>query len=262
MSLKFFSKISFLFLLVVSSLTGCTRSISDVDADGKTNQPIFPDRLSALRPEGTLVTFDTLSLLSSGLTKAQLYDLLGAPHFKEGSFGVKEWDYIVNFRTARDMKTCQLKVLFDKKMKAQSYYFLPEECLSAERKEVAPKPVVQKVFSAEALFSFDSASLSHYGRNQISAFINELRSQLSPDTRIQVKGYTDRLGSHTYNRSLSLRRAEGIKDFLVSNGINREVITAFGLGEEQPLVSCSGVNKSKLVSCLAVNRRVVIEVIN
>ncbi|WP_404317368.1 OmpA family protein [Klebsiella oxytoca] len=262
MSLKFTSQLSFFILTVVSLLSGCTRSISDVDAAGKTKQPIFPDSSSAVRSEGALVTLDMLSLLSAGLTKAQLYDLIGAPHFKEGSFGVKEWDYIVKFRTQYGMKTCQLKVLFDKAMIAQSYYFLPADCLSTERAVADPRAMIQKIFSVETLFGFDTANLSLSGKKQISKFVSEVRPQLKSDARIQVKGYTDRLGLPKYNRTLSMRRAEAVKDYLASQGIEPSIVTAFGLGMDKPLVECSGLSKSKLISCLALNRRVVIEVIN
>jgi len=81
-------------------------------------------------------------------------------------------------------------------------------------------------------------------------------------------GHTDSIGSDAYNQKLSVRRAESVKAYLVSKGVEPNRIYTEGKGEKQPVTgdkckkmgASSGKNK-KLVACLAPDRRVEIEVI-
>ena len=52
-----------------------------------------------------------------------------------------------------------------------------------------------------------------------------------PKDRLQVRGYTDDVGTAAYNKKLSERRAESVKSFLASNGVNDTQVTAVGEGE-------------------------------
>jgi outer membrane protein OmpA-like peptidoglycan-associated protein len=59
----------------------------------------------------------------------------------------------------------------------------------------------------------------------------------NPERQITIEGYTDNVGSDAYNRELSQRRADSVRDFLVQSGISADRITARGLGEEYPVAS-------------------------
>ncbi|WP_297202369.1 OmpA family protein [uncultured Pluralibacter sp.] len=257
MYLKSVAKCTLLLGVVASLLSGCTRSLSDVDSAGQTQHPIFPDKESAVFKEGIIVTTERMALLKKGLTKPQLYDLMGVPHFKEGVWGVKEWDYIIKVKENDGLKTCQLKVLFNKDMVAQSYYYLPENCLTAKPSDKMLTVSSEKVFSSEALFNFNSAELRVDGLQEIAEFASELPDNVN----IKVTGYTDRLGSASYNNMLSAQRAEAIKDYLVAQGVERDKIMAVGMGANDPLVECSGNNQAQLIACLSPNRRVTIDII-
>ena len=79
------------------------------------------------------------------------------------------------------------------------------------------------------------------------------------------QGHTDRLGSDSYNQSLSARRAQAVKDYLVDPGaIESGKINATGKGETQPVTTpdqCKGNRpNARLIACLQPDRRVVIEV--
>ena len=73
-----------------------------------------------------------------------------------------------------------------------------------------------------------------------------------------VTGHTDRIGSAEYNQKLSERRANQVKDYLVSQGVDASRLQAVGKGESEPVADCKGVKGKNLVSCLAPDRRVVI----
>ena len=79
---------------------------------------------------------------------------------------------------------------------------------------------------------------------------------LSP---ILVTGHTDSMGKPDDNRKLSLRRAEAVRDYMISQDKNFRV-RVDGLGETRPLVKCDEKKpRAELIRCLAPNRRVEIE---
>jgi outer membrane protein OmpA-like peptidoglycan-associated protein len=60
---------------------------------------------------------------------------------------------------------------------------------------------------------------------------------LHPELKVQVEGHTDSVGSDDFNQTLSEKRAEAVRDFLVSNDVARDSITAKGFGKSRPVVS-------------------------
>lgn len=74
---------------------------------------------------------------------------------------------------------------------------------------------------------------------------------------VMVSGYTDRISSEAYNQKLSERRANEVKAYIVSQGIDASRLQAVGKGESEPVVDCKGVKGKKLIECLAPNPRIV-----
>src|SRR5690606_33177216 len=71
-----------------------------------------------------------------------------------------------------------------------------------------------------------------------------------PDLRVEIAGHTDDTGSAEYNRDLSQRRAETVKDYFVSKGIAEERLIARGYGPDKPI------DPRKTKAARAKNRRV------
>lgn len=67
----------------------------------------------------------------------------------------------------------------------------------------------------------------------------------NPDTRVQVLSHTDDEGDGGFNLRLSQRRADALKEYLMSRGVDPERITAVGRGEEAPLVGSSKHRQSR-----------------
>jgi len=123
------------------------------------------------------------------------------------------------------------------------------------RKELKPIKL-----EADALFEFDSATLTDAGRTRLDEIISQLPDRsMMQDKRITITGFTDKLGPASYNQTLSEKRAQAVHDYLVSRGMRDEAIDARGLGAAQPVVSCEGKRGNALIDCLAPNRRTEIE---
>ncbi|HGM5493352.1 TPA: OmpA family protein [Serratia fonticola] len=243
-------------------LAGCTHSVSQVDSSGTTKNPIFPEPATAVRTEGSFVNLDNLKQVRRGDTKAQLYELIGTPHFKEGVMRVKEWDYIFHFtKVDKSLLTCQYKVLFDSNMKAQSFYFLPQNCLSQLESPKAAEQGAHRDLSAESLFAFGSAVVITSGVAQIADLSANLKNESLDNKRVVITGHTDRFGSEEDNQRLSIARAESVKSLMVENGIPPANIDTEGMGSHEPRVYCPGSRSLSVIDCLAPNRRISVDVI-
>ena len=101
-----------------------------------------------------------------------------------------------------------------------------------------PAPTSEKVtFAADALFDFDKATLKPEGRAKMDDLVSKLAG-VSLEVIIAV-GYTDRIGSDAYNLKLSQRRAQAVKDYLVSKGIEPNRVYTEGKGEANPVKQCA-----------------------
>jgi OOP family OmpA-OmpF porin len=118
----------------------------------------------------------------------------------------------------------------------------------------APKPVPFSI-STDALFDFDSAALKPAGR----AVLDKLGNQLAhADYRsVDITGHTDRIGAPGYNRHLSERRAQAVRDYLADHGLDLRKITTKGVGSSEPNTSksqCDGLRGARFIQCLQPDR--------
>lgn len=127
----------------------------------------------------------------------------------------------------------------------------------------APKPAAQKVtLAADALFDFDKAVLRPEGIAKLDTLTGDIRG-IKLEVIIAV-GHADRFGTDAYNQKLSEKRAEAVKTYLVSKGVEPNRIYTEGKGEKQPITKageCKGPKNKKTIACLQPDRRVEIEVI-
>jgi outer membrane protein OmpA-like peptidoglycan-associated protein len=85
------------------------------------------------------------------------------------------------------------------------------------------------------LFATDRAELKPEGREALAKISGIL--QIAEGYTLSVEGHTDSVGSEDYNLDLSRRRAMSVRDYLISQGLSREHVSAQGLGESQPVAS-------------------------
>lgn len=241
------------------AFAGCTRHVSrNITPQGQAGEVVFPTLDRIVMKEGSFPTREAISQIGSGVTRDQLYDLIGRPHFREG-FKAREWDYLFHFRTGDQVVTCQYKVIFDKDYRGQSFHWSPAGCADMLEKK-APLAQGPKRFelSADALFAFARSGLDDIqpkGRTELASIADQLKA--SKDTIIEVIGHTDRIGSEADNLALSQRRAQTVREFLIQNGVAADGLGAHGVGESEPVKQCSdSLPHDELVACLQPNRRV------
>jgi OmpA-OmpF porin, OOP family len=124
------------------------------------------------------------------------------------------------------------------------------------------KPPQKITLRSDSLFRFDGsdeAAMLPAGRRQLDAVVAGLKD--APAVReLKVTGYADRLGNKAKNQNLSLQRARTVERYLRTHGVTLPII-AMGRGSSNQLVDCRQTARDALVSCLAPNRRVEIELV-
>ncbi len=123
-----------------------------------------------------------------------------------------------------------------------------------------PAPVIEKVtLRSDALFDFDKATIRPDAQSKLNDLVSQIKS-VNLEVVIAV-GHTDRIGSVAYNQKLSVRRAEAVKNYLVSKGVPANRVYTEGKGKSQPVKQCTDKNRKALIACLQPNRRVEVEIV-
>jgi OmpA-OmpF porin, OOP family len=137
--------------------------------------------------------------------------------------------------------------------------------IAAKPAVIPPTVTVGKTrlnFDAKTLFGFDQAVLRPEGQMMLGKLASALKSVSVGQT--VVTGHTDSWGTDAYNDRLSLRRAEAVKAYLVSQGLAASKIMSKGMGERELIVSpaaCKG-TKAARQACEQPNRRVSIDIVD
>src|SRR6476660_4195503 len=101
--------------------------------------------------------------------------------------------------------------------------------------------LVMTLDSKSIRFDFDKANIKPEYRdilNRIAGILMTLKGYT-----IAVYGYTDDIGTQTYNLQLSQRRAEAVRDFLMQTGISPTIMSTKGFGKSDPRVVPKGIRR-------------------
>lgn len=115
---------------------------------------------------------------------------------------------------------------------------------------------------ADQLFVFGKAALTNAARTRLDKdVIGRIAGSCATLEAVVVEGHTDRLGSQQYNQKLSEKRADAVKAYLVSKGVQAGKVETIGMGKTVPAKFCPDVKSRKeLIACLAPNRRAIISI--
>jgi OOP family OmpA-OmpF porin len=95
----------------------------------------------------------------------------------------------------------------------------------------------KNTLSTAALFDFDSAVLKDSGKAALQELGDAIKARGARVVDIDIIGHTDSIGPAEYNMDLSVRRAESVRDYLVSEGVDAGIIDVSGEGETNPIAS-------------------------
>jgi outer membrane protein OmpA-like peptidoglycan-associated protein len=90
---------------------------------------------------------------------------------------------------------------------------------------------------SDVLFDFNKYTLKPEAREKLAKVSGILLAY--PGLKLQVEGYTDNIGSDEYNQKLSEQRAGGVRDYLTSQSVQPNNITAMGYGKSDPIADNS-----------------------
>jgi outer membrane protein OmpA-like peptidoglycan-associated protein len=89
----------------------------------------------------------------------------------------------------------------------------------------------------DVLFAFNKYELKPEARERLARISGIVLAY--PDLKLEIDGYTDSIGSDEYNQTLSDKRAEAVRDYLVSSGVNMNSVMAHGMGKADPVADNS-----------------------
>jgi len=118
----------------------------------------------------------------------------------------------------------------------------------------SPLPAAPIRVSMNTLFDFDSAVLRADAGPALDALAKQLTSRNYQ--KVDIVGHADRMGPGKYNQKLSEQRAEAVRDYLLTRGLDATKVSAIGVGATEPLTGkeCRGLLGKPLVYCLQRDR--------
>ncbi|WP_416545864.1 outer membrane protein OmpA [Limnohabitans sp. DCL3] len=129
----------------------------------------------------------------------------------------------------------------------------PAPAPKAAAPALPPAAATKVTYAADAFFDFDKSVLKAEGKAKLDDLVGKVKG-INLEVIIAV-GHTDSVGADAYNQKLSVKRADAVKAYLVSKGIEKNRVYTEGKGEKQPVAD------NKTAAGRSKNRRVEIEVV-
>ena len=129
----------------------------------------------------------------------------------------------------------------------------PRAAAPAARPAPPPAAATKVTYAADTFFDFNKSVLKADGKAKLDDLAGKVKA-INLEVIIAV-GHTDSVGSDAYNQKLSVKRADAVKAYLITKGIEKNRVYTEGKGEKQPVAD------NKTDAGRSKNRRVEIEVV-
>jgi OmpA-OmpF porin, OOP family len=230
----------------------------------------WPELNKATRKKGAFVPAANVIKITPGMTKKQIYTLLDVPHFTEGLFGVRKWNYILNFYTGTgdEYVTCQYQIRYDSDVRVESTYWQTQSCADLAARLTAPAApqVVEKIVYVDRpvekasnpvqnrfIVTFDLAS-SELDETDIATINMAVDAARDNGSRsISVIGHTDTVADDATNVPLRKRRADRVAQTIEAIARNVGVPVIVNQSTSEALAIATGDEVAE-----EANRRVII----
>ena len=108
---------------------------------------------------------------------------------------------------------------------------------AAQVESINDGQALKVTFESGILFATNSSTLNTNSQRALTSFAQSLNN--NPDTDIQIQGHTDSSGNDAINNPLSEKRAEAVRSFLMSKGVQNSRMSSHGLGSTVPVADNS-----------------------
>ncbi|KKD58511.1 lipoprotein precursor OmpA family [Grimontia sp. AD028] len=129
---------------------------------------------------------------------------------------------------------------------------LNKECAELLVRETPKVEQGKSGLIAKVHFGFDKSSLTPTGKKILAGIVDSIKTSSTP---LSITGHTDSVGSHAYNLTLGLKRAESVKGYLVNAGGDKKQLKTASAGETKPVQSnktAAGRTENRRVEVVAV----------
>lgn len=108
-------------------------------------------------------------------------------------------------------------------------------------------------------FDFNKSTLNAKEKAKLDSLASVIKASSSVES-VDIVGYADMIGTSSYNKQLSLRRANTVKSYLASKGLKTRKAHVEAMGDKSPVTKCDpNMARNDLIACLAADRRVEVQ---